>query len=107
MRAGRNRAAPADQPGDEESSRSLLEEDRSTWRNLPDRSRSRQFRTVTRKLKQLSTAFRNYADVLIWTSHRDTETRRRPTRSACHSRPSREARKPQTNDRSTVQWSFV
>src|SRR5439155_26755304 len=24
----------------------------------------------------LSTAFRNYADVLIWTSHRDTETQR-------------------------------
>jgi len=31
----------------------------------------------------LSTAFRNYGDVLIWTSHGDTETQRRSTRAAC------------------------
>src|SRR5438034_9670874 len=31
----------------------------------------------------LSTEFRNYADVLIWTGHGDTETQRRSTRAAC------------------------
>src|SRR5437867_6424738 len=31
----------------------------------------------------LCTAFRNYGDVLIWTSHGDTETQRRSTRAAC------------------------
>src|SRR5437773_7323045 len=34
-------------------------------------------------LVQHFTAFRNYGDVLIWTSHGDTETQRRSTRAAC------------------------
>src|SRR5436190_8590167 len=33
--------------------------------------------------QSLSTASRNYGDVLIWTSHGDTETQRRSTRAAC------------------------
>src|SRR5713101_4434113 len=54
----------------------------------------------------LSTEFRNYGDVLIWTSHGDTETQRRSTRAACTAgRAVR--RKPQTNDRATVHWSLV
>src|SRR5437773_3997540 len=39
--------------------------------------------TVKTMLEFLSTAFRNYGDVLIWTSHGDTETQRRSTRAAC------------------------
>src|SRR5712691_548252 len=39
------------------------------------------------------TAFRNYADVLIWTSPRDTETQRRSTRSACTARLARRVRR--------------
>src|SRR5206468_7753696 len=39
-------------------------------------------RTLTR-IQALSTEFRNYADILIWTSHGDTETQRRSTRAAC------------------------
>src|SRR5947208_16820943 len=31
----------------------------------------------------ISTESRNYGDVLIWTSHRDTETQRRSTQAAC------------------------
>src|SRR5438034_6687684 len=40
-------------------------------------------RLFRRAARGLSTEFRNYADVLIWTSHGDTETQRRSTRAAC------------------------
>src|SRR5436190_15801704 len=40
-------------------------------------------RLFRRAARGLSTEFRNYADVLIWTGHGDTETQRRSTRAAC------------------------
>src|SRR5436190_4597719 len=40
-------------------------------------------RLFRRAARGLSTEFRNDADVLIWTSHGDTETQRRSTRAAC------------------------
>src|SRR5207249_7104593 len=39
-------------------------------------------RLFRRAARGLSTEFRNYADVLIWTSHGDAETQRRSTRAA-------------------------
>src|SRR6059058_5570119 len=47
----------------------------------------------------LSTEFRNYADVLISTSHGDTETQRRSTRSACTAgRAARRANRKRTTE---------
>src|SRR5439155_17446848 len=56
----------------------------------------------------LSTEFRNYADVLIWTSHGDTETQRRSTRAACTAgRAVRRANRKRTTEPRSSGRSFA
>src|SRR5438093_1114752 len=56
----------------------------------------------------ISTESRNYGDVLIWTSHGDTETQRRSTRSACTAgRAVRRANRKRTTEPRSSGRSFA